>query len=527
MPNIESPNIRHERYIKAATLMSQSKTLLRDGYDYFAPGNARFDETTPGDDRNSQIFDATSIQSLIQFANNIQSVLMPPFRRWASLQPGYIINQSAQVQINKEQLRLELQEQTEILFKYLDGSTFNQAVNQSLVDMGISTGALLLNEGTKEKPLEFKAISIDQLAFEEASNGKLENVWRKWNVKLRHIHQKWPNAKLPEALASKINTSPDEEVELIEGTLFYPDNEEHEKYFYYVQISEDKKDIVQEFRSYSPWIIFRWNVRTGESLGFGPALASLSFTKSLNKLVELELKAATLKAYPPYMATDSETINPYMIRIEPGSIIPVGAFTEGDPIKPVPTNGDPQFAQLLKKDLQEDIRDILFANPLPPGNIPNQTATEVSIRQDNWIRSSGTAFGRLTVELLDPIIRKCTIILKKFGLMENVVIDGRIVDVQYDSPLIALQGKTDMQAIEAYMSFFQNTLGPESIFAVTNAVKLPGVVAEKLNVDAEIVPSEEKLINDLSNLQQQLNPQAQQEQAEQAALPPEVPEPQQ
>jgi len=82
-----------------------------------------------------------------------------------------------------------------------------------------------------------------------------------------------------------------------------------------------------------------------------------------------------------------------------------------------------------------------------------------------------------------------------------------------------------MQKIEAYMSFFQNTLGPQSSFIVANVAKLPGVVADKIGVDMDIVPGEAEIVAKVGGLAQQLNPQAQQEQAEQAAIPPQVPPP--
>lgn len=523
---IEDAGQRFKRYERAASKMINWRSTLEEAYDYYAPGQANFNDKTPGQVRDEKIFDPIPELAIHQHANNIQQTLMPPFQKWAELQVGSIANTQQAANIDMDAVREELQLITDTFFKYLNLSNFNQEVAVSLRDAAISTGILLLNEGDIDNPFEFKSIPIDVVAVEAGPSGKLENFWMKRKIPARFILRKWPKATLSKFIDNKIKNDPDYEFTLIEGTIFYPEKSGKEKYLYYIQDSETKEDIYSEWREFSPWIGYRENVRTMETLGWGPAMTALSAVKVLNKLEEYELKAAAWKAYPAYMANDSESFNPYMVRLDPGSIIPIGGMALGagvDPIRPVPTNGDPQFAQLLSQNLQNTINEILLVNPLPPDGLPNQTATAVSIIQNNWIKRAAIEFGRLTNELLSPIVLKGLMILKKKGLLpvKELKIDGKVISIKYNSPLIDIQRQEELAKIEQFMTSVAQLYGPEAVLAVANPADVITKLAADIGVDATIVKSKDELqavmqrIVGAANNQQQQQMQAQQDQQNQ------------
>lgn len=483
----ENSTKRFERYEAAKTKMLQWRNLLQQTYDYTLPGRVNFNKELPGTIRSEHIFDDTAVQSLKMFANNIQSILMPPGRQWAIFKPG-VFQDLLNKDEDKLQVQKDLESATRIFFNYLQSSNFDQVVNSALQDMAVSTGIILLNEGDSENPFIFNAVSIDEVAFEKnESTGTIENIWRCWKVPFRQIERLWPQATIPESLTQQLQNRPDEKIKVIEGTIYY---EKEKKWWYYVQLEDSKTDLYSDEREYNPWTAFRWNVRTGETVGYGPAMELLSTIRVLNTVSELELKAANLKAYPPYIGIDTKTWNVNFARIEPASIVKVGPeFMQNDPLRPIPTNGDPQFTQLLVEKLQNVIRESLFANPLPPLSSPRMTATEVATRQQDWIRSSGTAISRLMVELLEPLIKKCVMILKKLGLFPDIKLDGKHVDIKYDSPLILLQGEEDFERIERYVQFFAQMGGPEIALALTKLEELPTLVSDFLGVDKRIVPS--------------------------------------
>lgn len=490
---------RFKRYEAASITMKNWKDKLQECYDLTLPDRVNFDNISVGQRRSTKKFDATATHAIRMFANNIKSILMPTDRNWAVFVPGTLEEILSNTQ--KQDLQKELEEQNRILFTYLRRSNFDLEVDSALQDMAISTGILLINEGDKKNPFQFTSVSIDKVAFEKnEKTGKIGNVWRKWKIAADQIYELWPKAKSNSHIDRLLSTNPQEKVEVIEGTIFDP---EDEKFHYYVQLADKQTDLFIEKRDYNPWIAFRWNVRTDEVVGFGPALEAMPFISVLNRICDLELQAAGMKVYPPYFAVDSMSWNVNLARLIPGSIIPISdQFLDKDPIRPIPQSGDLNFTQLKIEELRTIINNMLFANPLPKLAVPVRTATEIEINQQNWIRSSGTAIGRITVELLFPLIKSCVSILKKHGLISDIKLDGKTTDLNYDSELIFLQGQEENARIIDYVNIFQQILGPQASLAALNLIELPLIIADNLGVDKRIVADQNQIQQILDKAQQ-------------------------
>lgn len=518
---IEDERTRFKRYQKACEVMLFSRELLREAYDFYAPGLTNFDHRTQGSDREDRLFSSFPPWAIGQFANTVINTLMPPFQTWSEFNPGSLINTVAGQMIDEISVTETLQKNNEALYDLIHKSNIQTEAKRSTVDAGISTGVVLLNEGDSDHPFIFTSVPISSVCFEGDAKGEIQNVWRLRKVKAREILHEWPKAELPSDISHQINQRPDEELNLIEGTIFYPDNPIDKQYMYYIQIEKDQKDIFVEFRDYNPWTVFRWNVRTGEILGYGPALVALADTKVLNKVTEFELKAGSMIAAPIMMATDSEAFNPYMVRLDPGSIIPISgmAMSSGvDPIRPISNTGDLKFIQIKAEQLREAIGKILLVNPIPPEGLPGQTATAISIVQNNWVKEYNTEIGRFNNEFIKPIVLKCLKIALKKGLLpsKEFRVDGKVIKIEFTSPLAKIQDMEDLQKIEQYMQAMIGVYGPGAAFIVANPVQLVETVAKKIGVDASILPSAEMLQEALVGLQQQAN-QNQQAQQQQAA----------
>jgi hypothetical protein len=455
---------------------------------------------TPGEPKTDEIFDPTAPIAVKLYANNVQSVLVPSGQRWFKLITGPDIPPDKQ-----HQVELQLQENTRTFFKHLDQSNFAFAINESFQDMTISTGVLLMNQGTADNPFRFQSGPMRNMAFEEGADQELENFWQRWEIPARQILRLWPNAELPESLRTKVTDSPNEIVRLIEGTIFYPDNAEDKQVFYYVQHEDTKADIVKEFKNYRPWMGFRLDVSPGEIIGRGPVLTLLPAIKSLNKISEFELKAAKWRSHPPFVADATSVVNAYNMVIEPGSIIPVNASLGGGlPIQPLQYGGDPRFDQMKSEEFRSMIRQVLFSEPLSPNPTPVQSATEVSIRQQNWIRQSGTAFGRIRRGLLGPIVIGGMQILTNLGLIKPVKIDGKEVVIEYQSPLLDIQSQDDVKRAQEWIQELQLVFGPKEALLAMNIEEYPPWLAEKTNVDERIVKDNEQIRSSIRDFAQQM-----------------------
>jgi len=394
-PFSETADERLKRYKRAVNRIEKWFPFLQEAYKFVHPNKEIFfefpEETTRGESTTNEIFDSTGEIGIQGFANNVQALILPPHRHFASLKAGPDVPDNQVEGLNKD-----LQEITNQIFKWINLSNLNLVANESFMELGIGTAIIRIEEGTDEEPFNFTSIDVAQVAFEAGPNQSIENVWRKMRLSIRLIKRTWPGAVIPAEIGSDENV----EIELIEGVIFYPENDKDSQFFYYVQLMNGK-DVFSQFRNYSPFTVGRYSVRTNELVGRGPALIALNDIKVLNKMAETELKAARFKVDPPWLVNTGSHINPYNVRIRPGVPIYVNGPLQGA-IEPLSIGGDPNFTQLVISDLRSRILKIMLANPLPTNPVPGQTATDVLARQQDWVRNSGIAIGRLITEFVKP-----------------------------------------------------------------------------------------------------------------------------
>jgi len=507
----ETPQQRHKRYLDAQGRMDQWLNLFQTAYRYAIPDRDDFFKQTEGSSRMNDVFDSTAIDAVQDYASNIQSILTPAYTRWAKLVPGDLVKKTQKLTDTEfEEAKKILEDYTETLFMYLDSSNFNLKANESLQDLAVSTGVLILNEGTDDKPFEFLSVPLSQVAVSEGTDGTLRNFWRKWNISVRLVPLKWPDITLDDTLSSLLKNNPEEKVELIEGCINYPTNPDEKKFFYYVQhVRSGVKDLLTEWREFSPFIGFRGNVSPGEILGRGPVLKVLPDIKKLNKFEEMGLRGASMRAFPITLVESNAVLNPHNFKMNAGDTVVIEPSVSGkDPVRPFQVGGDVQFEQAYREMLIQNIKDALSVDPLgAPEQTTNQTATQTQIRQLNWTRKNAATASRLTSEWLNDVLDKCIRILRKKNILSDIEVKGKTIDLKFDnkliavnyqSPLLDMQNQEDAQRLEAHIQFIESNFGATGITATYNLPEIPGYMAEKMGVPA-------KLLNDSNAIQEKLN----------------------
>jgi hypothetical protein len=113
------------------------------------------------------------------------------------------------------------------------------------------------------------------------------------------------------------------------------------------------------------------------------------------------------------------------------------------------------------------------------------TATEVLERSAEMARVLGATYGRLQSELLTPLVARAIAILRRRGEVPPIVIDGRVVELRYKSPLARVQAESDVRNA---LLWIQQTamLGPEGQAAVDRAAAARWI-ARAMNVPADLV----------------------------------------
>ena len=460
-------------------------THLRECYEYALPQREVFNLYSPGQKKNSDIFDSTAVVGAQKFASRLQATLVPPWRKFSILSPGSEISEK-----ERDDVQRALDDINDILFDHINHSNFATQAHESFLDLSVSTGAMMLQESDSDSSLlDFNAAPLAEIFPEEGPRGTIETVWREHEVPARNIDRMWPGADLSDQTKKKASEQPDSKIKLIEGTVYAP-----KAGSYYQCVIERDEEHVVFVANYevSPWIVFREMVVPGEVLGRGRIMQVLPDIKTVNKTVEFVLRNAALSIAGVYTAQDDGVINPYTLQIAPGAVIPVGSNDSGNPtLRPLDRAGDFNVAELMLNDMRDRINKVLYSDPFGDVNQPVKTATEMSLRQQELVMDAGSAFSRLQTEFIEKVIKRSVHILKKAGKIPDIRVDGKEVTIQHTSPLARAQDQQDLLAIQQFMQMGAG-LGPEMFGLGAKLEDIVPYIGKKLGISQKLLRSEDE-----------------------------------
>jgi len=484
-----------ERIAKAKANKALWESHLRECYEYALPERNTIDQWSVGSKKREKVFDDTAVEALEDFANRCVALLVPPSTKWMELEAGSEIPEEAEDEINQY-----LEESTETLFSHLDSSNFTSQIHDSFLDLGISTGAIIVEEGDGiQSALNFRSVSLSELILEKSSRGIVETVFREFKIPAKDIKSTWTRAKLTNDLKRIIKDNPTEEIELIEGVI--KEGNGFKSILLYVK---EDKILMEESLDFSPYIIFRESVIPGEVMGRGRVMRQLNNIKTLNRMKQDYLKGLSFQANPIFTATDDGIINPYTIKLAPGTIAPVGTNDSSNPtLRPLPMSGNPQLIDFAIRDLQDAIRRSLLSKPF--GQIdetPVRTATEMSIRNADMAQTSLSASSRIQVELLERVVANCVNILKRAGKIADFKVNGKEVAIKFVNPSTRQQDEAELAAYGRFMEFMQG-LPPEVVMQKIRIEEFPVNIADTLGLPESIKRTEMEM-QQMAQQQQQM-----------------------
>jgi hypothetical protein len=225
-------------------------------------------------------------------------------------------------------------------------------------------------------------------------------------------------------------------------------------------------------------------------------MKTLPDIETANKVVELILKNASIAVSGVWQADDDGVINLENIDLTPGTIIPKAVGSKGMTPLEMPSNFD--VSQIVLDDLRSRIRHGLLVDRLGAIGQRQMTATEVLERSSEMAMLLGATYGRLQSELLTPLIQRAYNILRRRGEVPDIDIDGRLVTLDYRSPIALGQRQGTIQNTLYWMNTAL-TMGAEGAQAVnlTEAVrhlgKALGVPSDLIREDIlPIIPTEDE-----------------------------------
>ncbi len=418
-------------YDRARVVRDAWVPLWRDCYDYALPMRDGFSSLGNGARRGESLFDATAQDCADELSSLMLGFLTPPSVAWFALRPGSDLTDDEAAKIAPI-----LEKTTKIMQSHLHHSNFLVEVHQCFLDLVVAGTASLAIEETspgKLSAVEFTAIPLHDVMLGEGDGGLLNHVYRRMHLNDAQLTQRYNGVLIPPDLRKIIESSDDGRVEILECIV--PKRNKHDVGYEFdlVVVSEDTRSVIYHaYVTQSPYINFRWMKSPGEGYGRSPIMKALPDIRTANKVVELILKNASIAVTGLWQAEDDGVINPATIELVPGAIIPKAVGSKGLQPLEMPSRFD--VSQLVLDDLRARIRHAMLVDRLPMNDIGRATATEVMERMKHIALLLGATFGRLQVELLNPLILRIHDILRRRGAIPDLPLNGRIVAIEYLSP---------------------------------------------------------------------------------------------
>ena len=495
-----------KRYERAKAKRTNFVDVFEECYEYALPQRESFYYEVSGQRRDDKIFDETAVVGVQEFASRLQSGLVPNFARWADLTAG-----SETPKEQRDVVNNELEEVTEYVFEILQNSNFAQEVHESFMDLAVGTGVLVCEEGDAINPIRFSAIPLPHVILDTGPDDRIDHVFRERKlIRFDQLPMLYPKGNFNPELQALISNKSDQTTTVLEIVCKDYTKANEEAFLHYAICMTTKSLLMQREMSgvgSNPFICFRWSKCAGEVYGRGPLFNALSAIKTTNLTVEMILENAQMAISGIYQMEDDGVINPDTINLVPGTIIPKAMGSAG--LQPIQAAGSFDVAQLVLGDMRNNIKRALYNDMLGDPNRTPASATEIAERMADLSRRIGSAFGRLQVELVQPVLQRVVHILKKQGRLEVPTINGREVKIRSVSPLAQAQANQDITAVSRFLELANGAFGPEAINVLINTEETAAYLAKKFGIPDNLVRDEQEREQILALMQQMQQSQAQ------------------
>ena len=403
-----------------------------------------------GEKRTEVLYDSTAITANNLLAASLQGTLTSASLPWFHLKlRDTELNQNRDVQ-------LWLEDAAKRMYEIFNESNFNTEVHELYLDLvSIGTGAIFVEEGSKgfdKEGIHFNCLHIAEYFIQENINGKVDTLYRKYKLTARQAIQEFGEENVGEKILESVKEKPDKEfnfIHAVEPTEDYEravgkSNTKLPVHSCHV-CTEDKMVVRTGGYNEFPYLVPRWSKATGEIFGRSPSYNALPDIKTLNKAVEIGLKAWAKAIDPPLLVQDDGVIG--RVRMTPAGITVV---RHDGAIKPLQIGSNWQITDMKENQLRTSIRQAYYSDQLQLQDGPQMTATEVQVRYELMQRLLGPTLGRFQSEFLNPLIERTFGIMLRAGalLPEPDVIQGQKIDVEYVGPLARSQRMEESVAID-------------------------------------------------------------------------------
>ena len=474
----------------AKTERKHFEPLLSECHKLYLPHRRHFYEGSNGRDHAADIYDETGANALQEYAARVHAGIVPNFTKFSLLKSGSDTHDQDRVAVDRD-----LEEITDYIFEEIWASNFSSEANEALLDMGISTGSMLIEEGKRDL-LHTTALPMTEVYLEAGPRDEIGGMYREREVKAGFLPVLYPDGQFSDQMLTQITQEADKPIKIVDS-VWTDHHSADEAAFHAVFSEQDSEGSVirrkhMEGTGCNPYIGFRFGKAAGEVWGRGPAMNTLPAVRTMNLTVEMLLQNAAMSLIGMYHMDDDSVINADTITLEPGAILPRMAGTRG--LERIDTGGGEfNLSQILMNDMALKIRRGLFNDMLSDPNRTPATAFEVAERMADLAHRMGAAFGRLHFEFLQPLMKRCVYLGVKRGDIKMPTLKGQRIKYHAISPLALAQGQRDIQNLVQYHQITTAILGPQAASAQYDEGELLPYLREKLSASEKLFVDGEQM----------------------------------
>ena len=428
--------------------------------DYVVPRKADVTKKrTDGDKRTELIFDSTAIHAAELMSASLHGMLTNASTRWFSLRFRDRL-------LDQEDAAKEWLESVEDdMYLAFARSNFQEQIHELYHDLICFGTGVMFIEADADQQIRFSTKHCSETYLSEDSNGRVDTVFRQFNMPARAVIQRFGEEVLDNKILNAAKKNPYENITLIHAV--YPRDDRNTTRtdnknmpFASVYLDPGSRTVLSEsgFEEF-PYVAPRF-LKASFEIGYGrsPAMTALPDIKMLNKMSEVTIRAAQKQVDPPLMVPDDGFMLP--IRTVPGGLNFYRSGTR-DRLEPLNIGANNPLGLNMEEQRRRAIEAAFYVDQLIMSQGPQMTATEVVQRTEEKMRLLGPVLGRLQAELLQPLITRAYNLLVRqtaFNAAPDFMRDADI-EIEYVSPLAKAQRSGDIQSalrmIELFMPLSQ------------------------------------------------------------------------
>lgn len=412
-----------------------------------------YGQATPGEKRANRLFDSEGIRSNDDLAAALHGMLTNPSLIWFNLSTG---DTKLDRNVN---VAAWLFDTTNKMIRTLNNSNFQTEILETYTDLGSIGTTVLRIEDDEDEVVRFHSSPIYASAVEEDNKGRIDTVLRKFEYSKRQLIMEYGEGIFSEEELKAMSRDPNKKFEIIQEVSPRTKKEREGKVgklampFKSVHVMVEGQKLLREsgFEEF-PYAIPRWTKTNEEKYGRSPAMKALADIKMINATKKVYIQGSQLAMAPPLQIPDNAFLAPLNLK-------PFGRnFKRSgmkDEVKALFSGANINISLELLQEIKGVIKSAFFIDKLTLVENDRMTATEVMQRRDEQLRLLGPILGRLSRELLKPIIDRVFGIMDRKKLFKDLPeeIEDAKLDIKYVSSIaqaqLTAQSENIVRAVQA------------------------------------------------------------------------------